>query len=194
MALVRVEAKLGSRSVPGEEQLIARARAMEAAAWDEIYTEHFSAIYRYCSFRITEPGACEDLTSEVFLEAVRGIRRYQYRGVSFRAWLYRIAHNLVADERKRRLRQSSVEVAEPEGPAEPGGPDFAPALVDRSDLQQALRQLTEDQQQVVVLRFVEGLSLQETATVMGRPSGAIKALQHRAMVRMRGLLAGEVRG
>jgi RNA polymerase sigma-70 factor (ECF subfamily) len=138
---------------------------------------------------VHEHEAAEDLAAEVFLEAVRGIRRYRYRGTPLRAWLYRIAHNLTADEQRRRIRQGTV----PEGAApERGVPDFADGVAERGALLQALRQLTNDQQQVVILRFIEGLSLAETASVMRRPQGAVKSLQHRAMQRLRALLEGEV--
>lgn len=192
MSLVTARALSLAPPCTPEGALVDRARAMDAAAWDEIYATHYSAIYRYISFRINGHEASEDLAAEVFLEAVRGIGRYRYRGTSFRAWLYRIAHNVTVDERKRLARRGVVEAPPLALSAEPASPDFAPLLHDRRDLAAALRCLTDDQQQVVILRFIEGLALAEVATVMGRPAGAVKALQHRAMVRMRTVLTGEV--
>ena len=192
MSLLTAEALALAPPRTPEAALIERAREMDASAWDELYSTHYGAIYRYISFRISGHEASEDLAAEVFLVAVRGIARYRYRGTSFRAWLYRIAHNVTVDERKRLARRGALEAPPLETPAEPSGPDFAPGLLARRDLDAALARLTDDQQQVVILRFLEGLALAEVATVMGRPAGAIKALQHRAMLRMRGLLTGEV--
>ena len=190
MTMLSPGAATVARPLDAEADLIARARTMEAGAWDELYTAHYAAVFRYCAFRIPAPDAAEDVAAEVFLEAVRGIGRYQYRGTPIRAWLYRIAHNLTADERRRLARRGSVEIA---GDAsEPAEGDFAPGLAARRDLQVALAKLTEDQQQVVILRFLEGLSLAEAATVMKRPAGAIKSLQHRAVLRLRAIMEGEV--
>ena len=171
-----------------ECSLIERARGMDPTAWDELYTLHYGAIQRYAMFRLSDATAADDVAAEVFLEAVRGIGRYRYRGIAFRAWLYRIAHNLTADSRRRLALRTDRE--EPNGemlaalPAE----DFAPALDRRRDLQLAVQQLTDEQQQVVILRFFEGLSLAETAEATGRNSGAIKSLQHRALERLRVIL------
>jgi RNA polymerase sigma-70 factor (ECF subfamily) len=175
----------------GEAALIERARAMEAAAWDELYSMHYPVIYRYCSYRIFEPEAAEDVASAVFLEAVRGIRRYEVRETPIRAWLYRIAHNLTANEQRRRLRDGQAQAALAEISIGGGG-DFAIGVLDRAAIQGALARLSGDQQQVVILRFLEDLSLRATADVMRRPVGAVKALQHRAVSRLRELLEEEV--
>jgi RNA polymerase sigma-70 factor (ECF subfamily) len=124
----------------------------------------------------------------VFLEAVRGIPRYRYRGIAFRAWLYRIAHNLTADARRKLATRSDRETCDETVLSGLSGEDFALGSERRRDIQLALAQLTDEQQQVVILRFFEGLSLAETAEATGRNSGAIKSLQHRALERMRSLL------
>ncbi|MCA9828943.1 MAG: sigma-70 family RNA polymerase sigma factor [Dehalococcoidia bacterium] len=189
MTLATVEQAYAGRVPAGEASLIERARRMEGPAWDELYTLHYPAIHRYCAYRIAHPEAAEDLAADVFLQAVRGIRRYQYRGLPFRAWLYRIAHNVTADERKRLARANTVA---PDAAPEPADPDFAPGVVDRRAIATALVELTDEQQQVIILRFLEGLSLQETATVMRKRTGAIKALQFRAVSRLREILQAEV--
>lgn len=188
MALVKADCLVAAPAASREHNLVARARGMEAEAWDEIYTAHYAPIFRYCAYRTADATTAEDLAAEVFLEAVRGIGRYQSRGTPFRAWLYRIAHNLTADEHRRRAREGAAALA---GDAA-GPPDFAAAVAQRRDIQVALAKLTTDQQQVIILRFLEGLSLNETAAVLGRPAGAIKSLQHRAVGRLRTLLEGEV--
>jgi len=171
-----------------ERSLVDRARDMDPAAWDELYTLHFGAIQRYALFRVGDPSAAEDIAAEVFLEAVRGIGKYRYRGVAFRAWLYRIAHNLTADFRRRLATRSDRESNDEGALALVLSEDFAPGFERSRDLRLAVAQLTGEQQQVVILRFFEGLSLKETAEATGRNSGAIKSLQHRALERLRAIL------
>lgn len=189
MTIATVESAYAGRLPPGEASLVERAKRMEGHAWDELYALHYPAIHRYCAYRVSHPETAEDLAADVFLQAVRGIGQYRYRGLPFRAWLYRIAHNITADER-RRLARAGGTIANPAPDA--AGPDFAPAVIDRSAVTSALSELTEDQQQVIILRFLEGLSLQETATVMRRRAGAVKALQFRAVARLREILQAEV--
>jgi RNA polymerase sigma-70 factor (ECF subfamily) len=180
--------ELDAVGLSAEALLVNRARRMDSAAWDELFAMHQAAIYRYAFFRLRDQQVAEDLASEVFLEAVRGMRRYEYRGVSFRAWLYGIAHNLVADQRRRLANRTGVEADITGNLSEPSEGDFAGDVANRRDIAVALERLTDEQQQVVVLRFFEGLSLAETASAMGRRDGAIKALQHRALARLRTIL------
>ena len=171
-----------------ERSLVDRARDMDPDAWDELYTQHYAAIQRYAMFRLSDAAAADDVAAEVFLEAVRGISRYRYRGIAFRAWLYRIAHNLTADVRRKLAARGERESCAGDALADLPGEDFAPGFERRRDIQLAVAQLTDEQQQVVILRFFEGLSLAETAEATGRNSGAIKSLQHRALERLRVLL------
>ena len=175
-------------STTRERSLVERAREMDESAWDELYTLHYGAIRRYAEFRVIDSSLADDIAAEVFLEAVRGIGKYRYRGVAFRAWLYRIAHNLTADVRKRMAIRSDCESNDPDALHAVSDGDFAPNLERRRDIQSAVALLTDEQQQVVILRFFEGLSLAETAEATGRNSGAIKSLQHRALERLRGIL------
>ncbi|MFQ5382017.1 MAG: RNA polymerase sigma factor [Dehalococcoidia bacterium] len=171
-----------------EESLINRAREMDSEAWNSLYTAHHSAIYRYCFHRLGERTLSEDVAADVFLEAVRGIGRYRYRGIPFRAWLYRIAHNLVADQ-LRRKGAAPAAMAVADAPEEAvSEQDFADSVLDQAAIRTALVQLTEDQQQVIVMRFFEGLAIAEVAAAMGKRAGAIKQLQHRAIGRLRSLL------
>ena len=179
-----------SLTVSRERSLVDRARDMDAAAWDELYALHYPAIQRYAMFRLADATAADDIAAEVFLEAVRGIGRYRYRGIAFRAWLYRIAHNLTADFRRRLATRTDRETCDPEALARLQDEDFVIGLERQRDLQVAVAQLTDDQQQVVILRFFEGLSLAEVAEATGRNSGAIKSLQHRALERLRSILEG----
>ncbi len=172
----------------GERSLVDRARAMDAEAWDALYAQHYGAVWRYVRFRLGDAGLAEDVAAEVFLEAVRGIGRYQYRGTPFRAWLYRIAHHLTADVRRKARARHQHEAAGAETAVDVACEDFAPAFQREHDIQRALALLSDDQQQVVILRFFEGLSVSETAEVMGKRTGAVKSLQHRALERLRAIL------
>ena len=190
MALMNAPARrLEAAAGPREQTLVERARAMDADAWDELYSLHYGPIQRYALFRLNDVAAADDIAAEVFLEAVRGIGKYRYRGVAFRAWLYRIAHNLTADYRRKAATRSANESTPDELSHSAPCDDFVPVFERERDLRAAVALLTDDQQQVVILRFFEGLSLAETAEATGRREGAIKSLQHRAMERLRRILA-----
>lgn len=176
---------------PTEASLVERARNMDAEAWDELYMSHHSAIFRYVYVRTRDANVASELAADVFVQAVQGIRRYRYRGVAFRAWLFRIARNLVADHHRKAAR-TTTETLSAEFGETLGEADFAENLVDRRTLLTTLGQLTPEQQEVVALRFFEGLSLAEVAQTTGRRTGAVKALQHRALQRMRAILEKEI--
>ena len=171
------------------EELVEEAQAFSQEAWVRIYDTFYLKIFNYCFLRTGNQAASEDLASDVFLEALQGIRRYRYRGVPLSAWLYRIAHNLTADYLSRAARQPTVPLAdEAEHPQfqTPNEPERAALW---GDIRNAIRQLTGDQQQVIMLRFFQGLSHEETAAVMGRRSGAVRVLQNRALNALRRLMA-----
>ena len=171
------------------ERLIEEARAFSQEAWAHIYDQHYESIHRYCYFRTGNHTIAEDLASEVFLEALRGIQRYRYRGVPFASWLYRIARNLTADFLKRRARRPTSPLGDetidhPQLRTE----DETETATLRQDMQAAIRRLKEEHQQVIILRFYEGLSHEETAAAMGRRPGAVRVLQHRALTALRQLM------
>lgn len=177
-------ATAGAFPAAREQTLVERARRMDPDAWDEIFCSHYEAIHRYVSHRLNDASAAEDVAADVFVEAVRGIGRYRYRGVALRAWLYRIARNLAADHHRRLARRPAPIHVAVESEARAGN-DVASAVADRDEVRTALEALTDEQQEVVVLRFFEGLSIAEVAEVTGRREGAVKALQHRALKRMK---------
>jgi RNA polymerase sigma factor (sigma-70 family) len=128
----------------------------------------------------------DDTTSEVFLAAFRGIGRFQGDGAAFRAWLFTIAHHKGVDAHRRSSRQEVAAVAvERAGRAALSAEDEAMARVDTAEAVRRLAALTQDQRSVLLLRIVAELSLAETAEVLGKPVGAVKALQHRALARLR---------
>ena len=171
-------------------ELVEAARRLSDEAWAEIYRRHVQQVYAYIYYRLGDQHTAEDLAADVFVKALAGINGYVWRGTPLLAWLYRIAHNVTADHRKaaakRALRQSGE-------PAEdlPEREDRLGALDARRDMLGAIRALTEEQQQVIILRFYQGMSNAEVAKVMGKPEGAVKALQSRGLRSLRRVLDGQ---
>jgi RNA polymerase sigma-70 factor (ECF subfamily) len=171
--------------------VVERARAGDAAAFGEIYDRYVGIVYRYVRYRVGDEGLAEDLTSETFLRALRRIGSFQWQGRDVGAWLVTIARNLLADHFKSaryRLEISTQDLlAAGDRPAD--GPE--PQVLDRLDtaaLLDAVKRLGPEQQECIALRFLEGLSVTETAQAMGRNEGAVKALQYRAVRNLARLL------
>ncbi len=174
-----------------ERELIRRAKAYEPGAFAEIYERYYQRIYNYVYYRVSDGVTAEDLCSEVFVKALEAIDSFTFQGVPFSAWLYRIASNLVIDHYRRQPQQQEV-------PLEDSRPlimDDNPGVnlerhFNHQELREALQGLTPDQQQVIVLKFVDGLSNSEVAQILGKTEGAVKSLQHRALASL-GRLMGE---
>jgi RNA polymerase sigma-70 factor (ECF subfamily) len=166
----------------GEQRLIAQAVRGDSDAFAALYRAHVQAIYRYIVHRVSDAQMAEDFTADVFTRALKSMSTYQDQGKPFLAWLYRIAHARVVDYYRRRGRRPD----EAELDAQPIAvtDDVEGELLRgqaASALRTALSSLTDEQQQVIILRFIEGLNLEETAVSMGKNANAIKALQHRAL-------------
>ncbi len=177
-----------------EDALIRRAQALDPGALAEIYDRFFDAIYRYVYLRVGHRADAEDLTEQVFLKMLDAIPSYRSRGVPFSTWLYRIAHNLVVDRFRRKSRQF-VELSEQ---LPDRGPHSDPeAMLQSSEARQelyaAIRQLTDEQRQVIILRFIENLEVQQIAQILKRRPGAIHAMQHRALASLHRVLHGKQR-
>src|SRR5919204_3941386 len=172
--------------------VIERARSGDRSAFGELYDQHVDAVYRYVLYRVREPSDAEDLTSEVFTRAFANIHRYRWQGKSFLAWLYTIARNAVTDRRRR--DRPTVDLDNAYGVAEDGPTAHERAVHGEAvdALRGAVKHLTAEQQEVIVLRFVENLSSRQVAKVLGKNEGAIRALQFRALGRLRKLLTSEV--
>jgi len=174
-----------------DSRLVARARRRDATAFGELYERHLARVYRYIAYRTARQDVAEDLTSEVFLNAWRMIERFEDRGYTFRAWLLRLAHNEVVDYYRTRKPDTSLPDHDAHTLALAGPELLAEANADRDSLLQAVRLLPEEWQQLVLLRFVENFSFEEIGTVLGKRSGACRQIQHRALARLRELLAAE---
>ncbi len=182
-----------------ERELVERAQAGDSVAFGRIYQNYVDQVYSYVSFRVRETELAEDLTQEVFVQALRALKNYKWRG-SIAPWLLSIARNTLIDHWRRRSRRperpmSAVELADESDDwahiermaVSTDDSDLARAdtSLEREQMVAAASQLTELQQQVLALRFASGLSIRETAEVMGKTEGAIKNLQHHAVKALR---------
>jgi len=169
---------------PNEDAGLAeQARDGDPQAFAALYDRYFEQVYRYVYYRVREVEEAEDVTSEVFFRALRAMPRYQPRQ-PFLAWLYRIARNAVIDRARAERPRVSFEdaLAHPDAGEHIVDPDAAVLATDRrSRLRAALGNLTEEQQEVVILRFVEGLSADEVGKIMGKRAGTVRGLQFRAL-------------
>ncbi|HEY9523622.1 MAG TPA: sigma-70 family RNA polymerase sigma factor [Thermopolyspora sp.] len=177
--------------------LVLRAKTGDADAFGMLYDRYLDLVYRYVYFRVGGHALAEDLTSETFLRALRGITDFTWQGRDFGAWLVTIARNLVADHFKSgryRLEVSTAEVFDTtlDGSHIPEN-IVVTNMINRRVLL-AVRELGAEQQECIVLRFLHGMSLAETALIMGKKSGAIKALQFRAVRALARALAAELGG
>jgi RNA polymerase sigma-70 factor, ECF subfamily len=171
-----------------EDRLIQRAQCGEAEAFGELYEQHLAAIYRYVFYRVGQVAEAEDLTELVFLKAWQALGQYRRRDVPFSAWLYRIAHNVVID--RYRSHRDMVPLDDQTDLHDPaaGLEEWIIGLEMSEVLAQAIAQLPPDHQQVLVLRFINGLNHTETSRVLGRSEEAVRVLQHRALNELRAIL------
>jgi RNA polymerase sigma-70 factor (ECF subfamily) len=175
-----------------EAILVERAVAGAADAFGELYLLYMDAIYRYIYYRVGSADATEDLTEQVFLNAWEALPGYEQRGSPFTSWLYRIAHSVVVDHYRR--RKPTVPMPAPEEidweSEEPAPLEQVIEAEDAAALAAATAQLPEEQQQVIVLRFIEGLKHTEVARIIGKSEGACRVIQRRALVALNRLLSG----
>jgi len=175
--------------------LVERAQAGEADAFGRLYDQYSDTVYRYIYYRVGGKATAEDLTSETFLRALRRIGTFTYQGRDFGAWLVTIARNLVADHFKSsrfRLEVTTGEMLDA-NEVERSPEDSVLESLSNAALLDAVRRLNPQQQECVTLRFLQGLSVAETARVMGKNEGAIKTLQYRAVRTLARLLPEDAR-
>ncbi len=176
------------------DRLVDEARQGDLQAFGTLFDHYHVAVYRFVASRVGRPSDAEDLTQLVFVKALEALPRYKARGVPFGGWLFRLARNTIIDHVRTRREHVELEAAT-ERATEDAGPEAIAAL--RDDLgavARALEQLTEDQREVIALRFFAGLSAKEAAEAMGRQEGTIRGLQFRAIGALRRSLRVELRG
>ncbi len=167
-----------------ESELIELAQQSDKLAFGELYQRYVTRIYNYVYYRVSNEQDAEDLTARVFIRALNHIEKYDDRGVPFSAWLYRIAHNLVANWHRDNSRKKVIPL---DDYMVGRNPDDAPESLAESReeeelLLESVRDLPEDRQQLLFLKFVERLPNSEIGEIMNRTEGAIKSLYHRTLL------------
>lgn len=179
----------------GSWDLVHSAQEGDRSAFAELYDRYVDVVFRYVLFRVRDRELAEDVTSETFLRALRRITSVTYQGRDVGAWFVTIARNLMLDHVKSsrfRLEVATADVDDTRR-VESGPENQVLSKVTRAALLECVGQLGDDQRECIVLRFLQGLSVAETARVMARNEGAVKALQHRAVRRLAQLLPPELR-
>ena len=172
--------------------LITCAQGGSVDALGELYDLHHESIFRYLWLRLGDQQAAEDLTGDVFMRMLTALPNYQSIGLPFRAWLYRIAHNLLVDHFRKTNNRVLVPLEEIEEQSDESDPASATdQKLGAARMNHALSQIDENQREVIVLRFVIGLSLREVTLAVGRTEAAVKSLQHRGLAAMRLALSHE---
>ncbi|WP_336028326.1 sigma-70 family RNA polymerase sigma factor [Geodermatophilus sp. FMUSA9-8] len=170
--------------------LVHRAQDGDAEAFGQLYDHYVTLVYRYVLHRVGDRAQAEDFTSETFVRALRRIDSLSFQGRDVGAWLVTIARNIIRDHVKSsrfRLEVTTADMRDADQ-ATDGPEDAVVARLTNEQLLACIRQLGSEQQECISLRFLQGLSVSETAAVMGKKDGAIKALQHRAVRRLASLL------
>jgi RNA polymerase sigma-70 factor (ECF subfamily) len=172
-----------------DERLLVEEAQRDPARFAELYENNFERVYAYVVRRVGDRAETEDLTSEVFHHALSNLKRYEWRGIPFAAWLYRIAGNLISDRWQRKSREDVAEEPEQIESAAAKGGEFD-EVERRATLFRLLDTLPAEQRRVVVLRFVEEKSIKEVAREIRRTEGAVKQLQFRALTSLRARMEG----
>jgi RNA polymerase sigma-70 factor (TIGR02952 family) len=175
--------------------LVSRAQAGDAEAFGQLYDHYVTLVHRYAYNRVGDRATAEDVTSETFMRALRRIDSLSFQGRDVGAWLVTIARNIIRDHVKSsryRLEISTADMRDADQGTD-GPEDAVLQHLTNQQLLACVQQLGSEQQECIVLRFLHGLSVSETAEIMGKKDGAIKALQHRAVRRLAGLLPDGLR-
>jgi RNA polymerase sigma-70 factor (TIGR02952 family) len=175
--------------------LVRLAQQGDAEAFGRLYDHYVTMVFRYLYHRVGDRALAEDFTSETFMRALRRIDSLSFQGRDVGAWLVTIARNIVRDHVKSsryRLEVSTADMRDADRTTE-GPEDAVVSRLTHEQLLACVRQLGSEQQECISLRFLQGLSVAETAAVMGKKDGAIKALQHRAVRRLASLLPDGLR-
>ena len=163
--------------------LVERAQQGDREAIEELYLIHFDRIYSYLHMSVGNRHDAEDLTTQTFLRMLESIARFKQGAAPFSAWLFRIAHNLAMDHfRANRRWQPEEEVPEPPDAQAPSAEIAALHEIGRESMLGMIDRLSHEQQQVLTLKFVFNFGNQEAASILGKTEGAVKSLQHRALL------------
>lgn len=186
-------AKNESAEVLAEWDVVRRAQGYDEEALRMLYEMYYPKVYNYAFLQMGDVQAAEDLASDVMLKMLESLRTYRFRGLPFGAWVFRIARNRLIDLHRRRKRRGEVDLSETLASSLANPQSLAERALERGQLQVALKHLTDEQRQVIVLKFIEGFDNRSIGRIMGRSEGAIKSLQHRALAALRRVLYAEGR-
>jgi len=172
------------------ETLINRAKEGESDAVTQLYELHVDQLYRYIAYRVPVEDA-EDITSDVFINMVQSLPSFTYTGAPFESWLYRIASARIADYYRKNKRRKHVELDEQYKSNHPQPEEMLISEQEQAQIRDKLKNLSEDQQTLLILRFVERKSHEDVAQVLGKSVTAVKTMQHRALKRLAQLMGKE---
>lgn len=172
-----------------EEKALINAAKNDPAAFGELYQQYVDRIYNYIFYRTGSIKDAEDLTGRVFFKAMKNIKRYKHMGLPFSAWLYRIAHNLVANFHRDKSRKHEIPLESISGQYFPQS-EFHPETKaaqsqEVAQLLSQIRELAPNRQELLILKFVDQLSNAEIGKIMRKSEGAVKSLYHRTLVELR---------
>jgi RNA polymerase sigma-70 factor (ECF subfamily) len=173
-----------ARSVPEDAVLLAQARVFDPQALAHIHNSYYPPLYRYIMLRVSDREIAEDLTSEVFTRLLAALRKGTAPQSTLRGWLYGVAANVVADHQRAAYRVTHTELDETVVSSSAGPAERIEAALTREALLNAVQDLTDDQQQVIALRYGSELPFREVAETMGKSEGAVKQLLARAVTRL----------
>ena len=172
-----------------EQQLIRKAQRGEAESFGALYDHYLPKIYRYILAKVNHRQVCEDIAHEVFLRAWKNIGEFQERGFPFSSWLYRIARNQVIDHYRLQKNTVSLDRIDSDLVRFTDSPETAADVrIAWEKVRSVMRHLTEDEQDVIVMRFVSDLAPKEIAEVLGKSEGAVRVIQHRAIQALKELM------
>jgi RNA polymerase sigma-70 factor (ECF subfamily) len=171
-----------------EWEIVRRAQGYDEGALQSLYETYHPKVYNYAFLQMGDVQAAEDLAADVMLKMLESIRKYQFKGLPFSAWVFRIARNRLIDLHRRRRRRGEVDLSESLAGTLASPHAMAERALERGQIHVALKFLTEEQRQVIVLKFIEGFDNRSIGKIMGRSEGAIKSLQHRALGALRRVL------
>lgn len=175
-----------SQVTESEERLLIEAAQNDPSRFAELYEQNFHRVYAYVARRVRDRAEIQDLTAHVFHQALANLGKFKWKGSPFAAWLYRIAANAIADQAKRKVRESTDQANSPT--------ETSTAAVDLEEVERRARlfgavdKLPEDQRRVIVMRFADEKSIREIAAALGRSEGAVKQLQFRGLENLRNRL------
>ena len=173
------------------ERIIRQAQQGKSEAISTLYEMHADAIYRYIFYRVPTTEDAEDLTAEVFLRRVEGLPQYNYKGIPFEAWLYRISAARIADFYRRTKRRPQTELSDMLRDQEALPEEQIQQNEEIETLRQALQQFSDEEQTILILRFLERKSHKEVGSILGKTANAVKAAQHRALIQLAAILGSE---